>query len=160
MTSYAAERAKLLFGSFRTGEANDPVTYVAAVTAILSRYPEDVITSVTHPATGLAKKKDWLPTIKEVFDACEAAALFNDQNEARLKRVQEQLEARERENRGEKPTLQQMKDKYGPDWGLDPDPWIAPPVEKKPPTWGDIEQIYGADPDRLRRLLKKDSDPL
>jgi hypothetical protein len=35
--SYAAERARLLLGCYRTGDANDPETYVAAITAILSR---------------------------------------------------------------------------------------------------------------------------
>jgi hypothetical protein len=57
LTSYAAQRAKLLLGCYRTGDANDPETYVAAITAILARYPEEVITSVTHPATGLAIEK-------------------------------------------------------------------------------------------------------
>src|SRR4051812_40675540 len=43
LTSYAAERAKLLLGCYRTGEANDPQTYVAAITAVLSRFPEEVM---------------------------------------------------------------------------------------------------------------------
>jgi hypothetical protein len=66
-------RAKILLGCFRTGEANDPDTYVAAIAAILSRYPQEVMTSVTHPATGLPSKKSWLPTVKEVVDACNEA---------------------------------------------------------------------------------------
>lgn len=105
MNSYAAERARLLLGCYRTGDANDPETYVAAITAILARYPEQVITEVTHPATGLPKKKGWLPTVKEVSDACEEAVEFTVQHEARLKRIREQMEAREREDRGEKPTM-------------------------------------------------------
>src|SRR6185312_14188698 len=67
LTSYAASRAKLLLGCYRTGDANDPATYVAAITA---RFPEEIITAVTHPATGLPSKKGWLPTVKEVHDAC------------------------------------------------------------------------------------------
>jgi hypothetical protein len=156
LTSYAAERAKLLLGCYRTGEANDPVTYVAAITAILARYPEDVITTVTHPATGLPKQKSWLPTIKEVSVACDEAAEFNLQNEARLKRVREQLEERERDDRDEKPTLQQMKDKYGHDWGLDPDPRIAPRSDKKALSWGEITQFYQGNPERIQVLLTKD----
>ena len=156
MTSYAAERAKLLLGCYRTGEANDPVTYVAAITSILARYPEDVITTITHPATGLPKQKSWLPTIKEVSDACEAAAEFNIQHEARLKRVRDQLEAREREDRGEKATLEQMKERYGPGWGLETDARIAPPAPKKAPSWSDIEQFYLANPSRLHALVVED----
>lgn len=130
MTSYAAERARLLLGCYRTGDANDPETYVAAITAILARYPENIITEVTHPATGLPKKKGWLPTVKEVFDACEAAIEFSANHEARLKRIQEQMEAREREDRGEKPTLQQLRDKYGPNWGISPPSNFKTPEDK------------------------------
>src|SRR6185437_886864 len=70
ISNYAAARARLLLGCYRTGDANDPETYVAALTAILARYPEEVITAVTHPATGLPSMKSWLPTVKEVTDAC------------------------------------------------------------------------------------------
>lgn len=118
LTSYAAQRAKLLLGCYRTGDANDPETYVAAITAILARYPEQVITSVTHPATGLPSKKSWLPTVKEVTDACDDTLEPIVQNGLRLKRIKEQFEAREREAKGERPTLEQLKEKYGPRWGI------------------------------------------
>lgn len=118
MTSYAAQRAKLLLGCYRTGDANDPATYVAAITAILVRYPEEVITEVTHPATGLPSKKGWLPTVKEVSDACKDAHEPIVEQEARLKRVALQLAMREQERRGERPTVQQLKEKYGENWGL------------------------------------------
>ena len=58
ITPYAAERAGLLFGSFRKGEANDPETFVAVIAATLARYPEDVITTVTH-FTGLPTQQDF-----------------------------------------------------------------------------------------------------
>jgi hypothetical protein len=45
---------------------------VAAITATLARYPEDVIRAVTHPASGLPIQKDFLPTVAEVYRACEA----------------------------------------------------------------------------------------
>jgi hypothetical protein len=118
ITSYAADRARLLLGCYRTGDANDPETYVAAITAILARYPEEVITTVTHPATGLPSKKSWLPTVKEVTDACVEAYEPIVQNELRLKRIREQMEAREREYRGEKPTMDQLKSRFGENWGL------------------------------------------
>ena len=118
LTIYAAERAALLFGCFRTGEANDPGTFVAAITAILARYPEQVITAVTHP-TNLPSKKDWLPTVKEVVDACNEAMEPIIQHQARLKRIKEQMEARAREDRGEKPTLAQLKERFGDNWGIE-----------------------------------------
>lgn len=118
LTGYAAARAKLLLGCYRTGEANDPETYVAAVTAVLAHYPEEVITNVTHPVTGLPSKKSWLPTVKEVSDACAEVAEPIAREEMRLKQIKDQLEAREMEARGERPTLKQMKARHGDNWGL------------------------------------------
>lgn len=151
LTSYAAERAKLLLGCYRTGEANDPGTYVAAVTAILARYPEQVITIVTHPATGLPSKSGWLPTVKEVADACNEAFEPIKQNEARLKRVAEQLAMRERHERGEKPTLEELQAKYGKDWGLTP---LEKPSrsQKAAPGWDEIVAMYQAEPGRITHL--------
>lgn len=69
---YAAERARVLFGCYRKGEANDPETYAAAVAAVLSEYPENIIRAVTDPRCGIPSRSDWLPTVAEVKKACEA----------------------------------------------------------------------------------------
>lgn len=157
LTSYAAQRAELLLGCYRTGDANDPKTYVAAVTAVLAHYPQEVITSVTHPVTGLPSKKSWLPTIKEVRDACEEVLEPIVQNAARLKRIKEQMEMRAREDAGVKPTMEQLKERFGESWGLTPkEPKEV--VIVKAPTWKEITKFYSEDPSRLARLLNaKDS---
>ena len=67
---------------------------MAAVTAVLSRYPRDVIKNVTHPATGLPVKSDFLPTVKEVFDACEGLMQSRREQEARKKRIEQQFAER------------------------------------------------------------------
>lgn len=66
------ERARTMFGCYRKGDAHDPDTYVAAVAAVLAEYPDDTIWTVTDPRAGLPSKVSWLPTVKEVRDACEA----------------------------------------------------------------------------------------
>ena len=71
--SYAAERAKILFGLYRKGDANDPEIYVMGITAILAEYEPDVMRRVTDPREGIARKCKWMPTIAELSDACEAA---------------------------------------------------------------------------------------
>jgi hypothetical protein len=93
ITAYAARRAKLLFGSFRKGEANDPETFVAVIAATLARYPEDVITTVTH-FTGLPTQQDFLPTVREVYLACEAVIGPHREAEARRQRTERQLAER------------------------------------------------------------------
>lgn len=45
--------------------------YAAAVTAVLSDYPLDVIDYVTDPRTGLPVRSKWLPTVFEVKQACD-----------------------------------------------------------------------------------------
>jgi hypothetical protein len=63
-----------LLGCYRTGEANDPEIYLAAVVAVLSDYPLDIVTAVTRPSTGIPAKLKWLPTIAEIKTACEDIA--------------------------------------------------------------------------------------
>jgi hypothetical protein len=156
-TSYAASRAKLLLGCYRTGDANDPETYVAAITAVLARYSEGIITSVTHPVTGLPSKKDWLPTVKEVHDACEEAAAPAIRQQQRDRQIAQTLAEREaiEAQRGEvRPTLEQLKAKYGPDWGLDLDPGKKDRPAFKAPSWDDIAQTYKAAPSLIARLTE------
>lgn len=68
---YAMQRARTMFGCYRKGDAHDPDTYVAAVAAVLAEYPDETIWTVTDPRVGLPSKVGWLPTVKEVRDACE-----------------------------------------------------------------------------------------
>lgn len=73
---YSVDRARLLFGQYRKGEANDPETYVATVAAILSQYPMETIRWVTDPITGLATnpvRPEWtgMPDPADVKRACE-----------------------------------------------------------------------------------------
>lgn len=118
--NYAAERARLLLGCYRTGDANDPETYVAAVTAVLARYPREVITAVTHPVSGIVVEVKWLPSVLEVREACERAFLPMRNHEARQRRIAEQMEARRLEDEANtaKPTYEELRSKYGPDWGI------------------------------------------
>jgi hypothetical protein len=65
-----------LFGCYRRGEANDPDTYVAAITAVLAEYDTETIKHVTDPRTGLPRKTNFLPTIPELDKACIEHANF------------------------------------------------------------------------------------
>jgi hypothetical protein len=58
---------------------------------VLSRFPEDVIRDVTHPATGLPIRCDFLPTVAEVHRACQAIMQPRLEAEARRRRVEQQL---------------------------------------------------------------------
>ncbi len=83
---YAAERARLLFGCYRKGDANDPETYTMAVTAILAEYEEAIIQRVTDPRTGIARTSKWMPNVAEVSEACDTAKK-EIETEEKLKRI-------------------------------------------------------------------------
>jgi hypothetical protein len=76
--AYALQRAGTMFGCYRRGEANDPETYTAAIGAVLSEFDRDVIEYVTDPRSGLPSSCDFLPTVKEVKDACIARVRFKE----------------------------------------------------------------------------------
>lgn len=76
---YAAERAELMFGCYRRGDANNPDTYVAAVAMVLSKFSVEVIKAVTDPYSGLPSKKkengySGLPDVADVREACDDEA--------------------------------------------------------------------------------------
>ena len=71
---YVAERAKLLFGCYRRNDANDPETYVLAVSAVLADFDEEVIERVTDPRVWIPRDLTFPPNPAEVADACKRAA--------------------------------------------------------------------------------------
>lgn len=83
--AYAAQRAKLLFGCYRRGDANDPDTYVAAMAAVLARFDPELVREVTDPNTGIQtteKYMSFMPNAGELKVYCDAIA-------ARQHRLQE-----------------------------------------------------------------------
>lgn len=76
--SIASQRAEILFGSYRKGDANDPDTYCASITAVLATFSEPVVRFVTDPRTGLASTLKWLPSVAEVKEACVSRQAYLD----------------------------------------------------------------------------------
>lgn len=84
--AYAMERARLLFGCYRRGDANDPDTYVAAIARVLSSYDAELIREVTDPLTGIVtseKYMSFMPNAGELKVYCEGVAARKE----RLKRL-------------------------------------------------------------------------
>src|SRR5262245_7546966 len=71
---YATERAKILFGGYRRGDANDPDTYVASIAAVLAMYEPEIIAQVTDPRTGIStheKFRTFMPNSGELKAYCD-----------------------------------------------------------------------------------------
>ena len=79
----AARQAAKLFGCYRASDANDPETFLAAATAMLSNYPEAIAAKVCDPARGLPSTAKWLPAIAEIREACEQQWCRHDAVEKR-----------------------------------------------------------------------------
>lgn len=78
----------MLFGCYRRGDANDPETYVAAVSAVLARYDTDLIREVTDPGTGIQsteKHMAFMPNAGELKVYCDGVAARKE----RLKKLGE-----------------------------------------------------------------------
>lgn len=114
---------------WRIGGANSPETFITAVAAILSRYPDEVVYAVTSPTDGLPVELTWMPALKEIRDACEKAMepIYRREREEKIRA--ETLAARaEEEARQARPSIAEMKAKYGDNWGL-----TSLDAPKKPP---------------------------
>lgn len=86
--AYANQRAEVLFGCYRRGDANDPDRYVAAIAAVLSTYDFELIREVTDPRTGICtdeKYMSFMPNAGELKRYCEAVAVRQE----RFRKLQE-----------------------------------------------------------------------
>lgn len=86
LESYAAQRAALLCGCYRRGDANDPDTYIAAVAAVLAMFDYDIIREATDPRLGIStteKFRAFMPNSGELKAYCDALA----ERKERLKKL-------------------------------------------------------------------------
>ena len=68
----ATDAAIRLVGCYPSGKPSDPESYLAALVAVLAEFPSEIVEQVTDPAQGIVRKVKFMPTIAEVFDACDA----------------------------------------------------------------------------------------
>ena len=71
---YAMERALVLFGCYRRGDANDPDQYVASIAAVLSLYDPTLMREVTDPRSGIStteKFSSFMPNSGELKVYCD-----------------------------------------------------------------------------------------
>lgn len=139
----AAERTQLLLDCYRTGQANNPEVFVTAVAATLARYPDQVIYDVTDPRTGIPSKISWMPTIKDIREACERAYEPIKEEIERDKRIAEQMKLREEYESKPRPTYDELKAKYGQNWGIAPERATRTADEKKAENAAALQQARG-----------------
>ena len=95
----AIARARLLMGSWRKIEADDPKTFAATIAKVLSAYPDDVIEAVTDPAGPYRLAWKFPPDAPEIHAACERAMAPRYEASSRAaehRRIEAQLAERDR----------------------------------------------------------------
>ena len=66
----AADKCARLLGQFRRNDADDPETFVVALTAIMAQYPVPVLDAICSPTEGLSTKGSFVPSLFEIREAC------------------------------------------------------------------------------------------
>lgn len=102
--------AKLILGSYRADQANDPEIYVTAIAHLLSRYPTDIGARLTDPKDGVAGKYKFLPTVSEVRGEAEKLIKEEGDRAYRQSELQKQWELRaevESQDKAEPPEYRQ-----------------------------------------------------
>lgn len=87
---------KRLLGCYPNGKPGDPQVYVAAVTAVLARYPNEIVRQITDPVQGVPSHCKFLPTVAELTEALNKAMAPNWSEYREAVRIGEQLAERRR----------------------------------------------------------------
>jgi len=121
--AWATKQVSLFFGSFRKADADDPEVFTAGCLRLFTAYPPEIVQHVTDPLTGLCTQSEWLPSLKRVKDALSERHETVAARKAVQDRELEQIAARKAElaNKNNRPTLEELKAKHGPNWGLQAD---------------------------------------
>lgn len=106
----ATKAASRLCGYFPQSAATDPRVFMVGLVQLLASYPLSVVESILSPLSGLPAKHEFLPSLKVIKEACEARD--HRPIERPLALAAPEIP---RENR---PTVAELKDKYGSTWGL------------------------------------------
>lgn len=65
-----------VFSAYRIDQFADPDGFKTQLGAILEQYPDEVITYVCDPRTGIQRRIKWPPTISEMVEACDEHRAF------------------------------------------------------------------------------------
>jgi hypothetical protein len=142
---------KVLFSAYRLDQYTDPDGFKLNIGLVLEQYPIETIKFVTDPRTGVQRRHEWPPSVKNVVDACDShmgqAAMqhrfrnWGKGNDLMLEGPRETRLTRE-----------ELKAKYGDDWGLVTTQERVSTVSKPAPSWDNIAEMYSNDTSACERL--------
>jgi hypothetical protein len=149
----------VILGCFRRSDADDPEIYVAAAVRVLMAYPSEIVATVADPLAGIAGKQTFLPSIAELKAECDRRHAEVVRRVERQRCINEQIDRRRLiEDRSRRPTLEQLKEKFGPTWGLGgaaPRENASRPVSELQAMSGMTDEDFKAAWDALPNALAK-----
>jgi hypothetical protein len=146
----ALERTKVLLGSYANAKPHDPRRYTAAVAAVLTQYPLEVVARATDPRdpdSAQRKHPKWLPEPGEVAEVCDAIAVqINARAYAEQRRqVEEDKREQERIQRLEYMRVRPEVERRIQEWRASVGP-LESPVKGWRGLGGMPTKIVGTDP--------------
>jgi hypothetical protein len=60
-----------VFSAYRIDQYAEPESFKTSLGAVLEQYPDEVITYVCDPRTGIQRRSKWPPTISEIVESCD-----------------------------------------------------------------------------------------
>jgi hypothetical protein len=142
---------KILFSAYRIDQYSDPEGFKVNIGLVLEQYPLDTIRFVTDPRTGVQRRCNWPPSVKEVVDAGDQH--MRDKATAhRFKNWGKSNDAMLEGLRDEKPTFEELKAKYGENWGIDSGEKRVGTEGGSATSWESINEQYHGDASAFQRL--------
>ncbi len=129
LLSDALEHVEKLLRAFPNGGANAGKGYIGALASALAEYPRMVAIRCCDPVHGVSRETRFLPTVADVVAFCERETadmrkpVETEDRDARILREmaeRAEAEAKLQAERATRPTIDEMKAKHGPNWGLTP----------------------------------------
>lgn len=115
---YALQKATVILRCYRKADVDDPEGFLTAIAAVLSTYHPACMDAVTDPRFGIQTRIKFIPTASEVREACE-----NYMEPIRRAEALDRRYAQTREaiagNERKRLTADELRAKYGPNWGLE-----------------------------------------
>lgn len=106
---------ELILAGYRKADLADPDKWNLQVAMVLGRFPKEVVDYVTDPYTGVqAHIRFGVPNLADIVAAC-------DERMAQLRTHFDRTHPPALEasvDRSNRPTYEELKAKYGPNWGL------------------------------------------
>lgn len=114
----AAMVVERLTGFFPRAAASDPEVFLAGAVHLLADYPPWVLEQTISVRHGLPSKHEFLPSLATIKAFCDALVTEDERHRGVIERNTRPRLSAPGIDRSNWPSVEELKAKYGPNWGL------------------------------------------